>query len=392
MKHYSRAIVITGGAGFIGSHVVRLFVNKYPDYHIINIDKLTYAGNLANLDDIKDRPNYTFLKADICDLETILQTLRRYDVDGIIHLAAESHVDRSIKDPFTFARTNVMGTLSMLQAAKIFWESQKEPWMMSRVNADGDEVCTDCRFYHISTDEVYGALELTDPQGIETPFSTKASSAHHHAYGQEFFTEETKYQPHSPYSASKASSDHFVRAFHDTYGMPTIVTNCSNNYGPYQFPEKLIPLFINNIRHRKPLPVYGTGENVRDWLYVEDHARAIDLIFHKGKVADTYNIGGFNEWKNIDIIKVLIATTDRLLGREEGADNDLITFVTDRKGHDMRYAIDSRKLQRELGWEPSLQFEEGIEKTVKWYLEHQDWLDNVTSGDYQKYYEKMYGV
>ncbi len=392
MKHYSRAIVITGGAGFIGSHVVRLFVNKYPDYHIINIDKLTYAGNLANLDDIKDRPNYTFLKADICDFETILQTLRRYDVDGIIHLAAESHVDRSIKDPFTFARTNVMGTLSMLQAAKIFWESQKEPWKMSCVNADGDEVCTDCRFYHISTDEVYGALELTDPQGIETPFSTKASSAHHHAYGHEFFTEETKYQPHSPYSASKASSDHFVRAFHDTYGMPTIVTNCSNNYGPYQFPEKLIPLFINNIRHRKPLPVYGTGENVRDWLYVEDHARAIDLIFHKGKVADTYNIGGFNEWKNIDIIKVLIATTDRLLGREEGADNDLITFVTDRKGHDMRYAIDSRKLQRELGWEPSLQFEEGIEKTVKWYLDHQDWLDNVTSGDYQKYYEKMYGV
>lgn len=392
MKHYSRAIVITGGAGFIGSHIVRLFVNKYPDYHIINIDKLTYAGNLANLDDIKDRPNYTFLKADICDFETILQTLRRYDVDGIIHLAAESHVDRSIKDPFTFARTNVMGTLSMLQAAKIFWESQKEPWKMRRVNADGNEVCTDCRFYHISTDEVYGALELTDPQGIETPFSTKASSAHHHAYGREFFTEETKYQPHSPYSASKASSDHFVRAFHDTYGMPTIVTNCSNNYGPYQFPEKLIPLFINNIRHRKPLPVYGTGENVRDWLYVEDHARAIDLIFHKGKVADTYNIGGFNEWKNIDIIKVLIATTDRLLGREEGADNDLITFVTDRKGHDMRYAIDSRKLQRELGWEPSLQFEEGIEKTVKWYLEHQDWLDNVTSGDYQKYYEKMYGV
>lgn len=392
MKHYSRAIVITGGAGFIGSHVVRLFVNKYPDYHIINIDKLTYAGNLANLDDIKDKPNYTFLKADICDFETILQTLRRYDVDGIIHLAAESHVDRSIKDPFTFARTNVMGTLSMLQAAKIFWESQKEPWKMSRVNADGDEVYTDCRFYHISTDEVYGALELTDPQGIETPFSTKASSAHHHAYGQEFFTEETKYQPHSPYSASKASSDHFVRAFHDTYGMPTIVTNCSNNYGPYQFPEKLIPLFINNIRHRKPLPVYGTGENVRDWLYVEDHARAIDLIFHKGKVADTYNIGGFNEWKNIDIIKVLIATTDRLLGREEGTDNDLITFVTDRKGHDMRYAIDSRKLQRELGWEPSLQFEEGIEKTVKWYLEHQEWLDNVTSGDYQKYYEKMYGV
>ena len=382
-----RAILITGGAGFIGSHVVRLFVNKYPDYQIINLDKLTYAGNLANLHDIKDRPNYTFVKADICDFETVRSIIRRYEVDGIIHLAAESHVDRSIKDPFTFAKTNVMGTLSMLQAAKDYWENQPVPWAVTR--ADGESV--PCRFYHISTDEVYGALELTNPEGVESPFTTKASSDHHHAYGDTFFTEETKYNPHSPYSASKASSDHFVRAFHDTYGMPTIVTNCSNNYGPYQFPEKLIPLFINNIRHRKPLPIYGKGENVRDWLYVEDHARAIDLIFHKGTPASTYNIGGFNEWKNIDIVKVLIATTDRLLGRSESIDLDLITYVTDRKGHDMRYAIDSRKLQAELGWEPSLQFEEGIEKTVRWYLDNQAWLDNVTSGDYQKYYEGMYG-
>ena len=382
-----RAILITGGAGFIGSHVVRLFVNKYPDYQIINLDKLTYAGNLANLHDIKDRPNYTFVKADICDFETVRRIMRQYEVDGIIHLAAESHVDRSIKDPFTFAQTNVMGTLSMLQAAKDYWENQPEPWMVTK--ADGESV--PCRFYHISTDEVYGALELTNPEGVESPFTTKASSDHHHAYGDTFFTEETKYNPHSPYSAAKASSDHFVRAFHDTYGMPTIVTNCSNNYGPYQFPEKLIPLFINNIRHRKPLPVYGKGENVRDWLYVEDHARAIDLIFHKGTPASTYNIGGFNEWKNIDIVKVLIATTDRLLGRSESIDLDLITYVTDRKGHDMRYAIDSRKLQAELGWESSLQFEEGIEKTVRWYLDNQAWLDNVTSGDYQKYYEGMYG-
>lgn len=382
-----RAILITGGAGFIGSHVVRLFVNKYPDYQIVNLDKLTYAGNLANLHDIKDRPNYTFVKADICDFETVRRIIRQYEVDGIIHLAAESHVDRSIKDPFTFAQTNVMGTLSMLQAAKDYWESQSVPWVVTK--ADGESV--PCRFYHISTDEVYGALELTNPEGVASPFTTKASSDHHHAYGDTFFTEETKYNPHSPYSAAKASSDHFVRAFHDTYGMPTIVTNCSNNYGPYQFPEKLIPLFINNIRHRKPLPVYGKGENVRDWLYVEDHARAIDLIFHKGIPASTYNIGGFNEWKNIDIVKVLIATTDRLLGRGESIDLDLITYVTDRKGHDMRYAIDSRKLQAELGWEPSLQFEEGIEKTVRWYLDNQAWLDNVTSGDYQKYYEGMYG-
>ncbi|MCI6758438.1 MAG: dTDP-glucose 4,6-dehydratase [Bacteroides sp.] len=378
-----RNILITGGAGFIGSHVVRLFVNKYPDYHIINLDKLTYAGNLANLHDIKDKPNYTFIKADICDFETVLEIIRKFNVDGIIHLAAESHVDRSIKDPFTFANTNVIGTLSMLQAARIHWESQEMPWEINGVP---------CLFYHISTDEVYGALEITAPDGLESPFSTKASSAHHHVYGEKFFTEENSYHPHSPYSAAKAASDHFVRSFHDTYGMPTLVTNCSNNYGPYQFPEKLIPLFINNIRHRKPLPVYGRGENVRDWLFVEDHARAIDTIFHKGQIADTYNIGGFNEWKNIDLIKVLVNTVDRQLGRAEGEDLDLITFVTDRKGHDKRYAIDSRKLQKELGWEPSLQFEEGIELTVRWYLENQEWLDNVTSGDYLNYYQNMYGA
>ena len=396
-----RNIVITGGAGFIGSHVVRLFVNKYPEYRIINLDKLTYAGNLANLKDIEDKPNYKFVKMDICDFDTFYQLMQDEKIDGIIHLAAESHVDRSIKDPFTFARSNVMGTLSLLQAAKLYWELLPEKY-------EGK------RFYHISTDEVYGALEMTHPEGISAPFSTKASSeAQHEAYGEDFFVETTKYNPHSPYSASKASSDHFVRAFHDTYGMPTIVTNCSNNYGSYQFPEKLIPLFINNIRHRKPLPVYGKGENVRDWLFVEDHARAIDLIFHEGKIAETYNIGGFNEWKNIDIIKVVIATVDKLLGRavlsdEQRAmsitqltaqgseltaifpDMDLISYVTDRLGHDARYAIDSRKLQAELSWEPSLQFEEGIEKTVRWYLENEEWLDNVTSGDYLTYYEKMY--
>lgn len=350
---FKRNVLITGGAGFIGSHVVRLFVTKYPKYHIINLDKLTYAGNLANLADIEQQPNYTFVKADICDFEKILELFRQHSIDGVIHLAAESHVDRSIKDPFTFAQTNVMGTLSLLQAAKVSWDGQY----------DGK------RFYHISTDEVYGALKFDGT----------------------FFTETTKYDPHSPYSASKASSDHFVRAFHDTFGMPTLVTNCSNNYGPYQFPEKLIPLFINNIRHNKPLPVYGKGENVRDWLYVVDHARAIDLIFHNGKVAETYNIGGFNEWKNIDLIRVLIKTVDRLLGRPEGASEKLITYVTDRAGHDLRYAIDSTKLKNELGWEPSLQFEEGIEKTVKWYLDNQEWLDQVTSGDYQGYYERMYG-
>ena len=409
-----RTILITGGAGFIGNHVVRLFVNKYPEYKIINLDKLTYAGNLANLKDIEDKPNYKFVKMDICDFEAIYQLMQDEQVDGIIHLAAESHVDRSIKDPFTFAKTNVMGTLSLLQAAKLYWESQPEPYKMAYPKSvDCCPLSVDCKFYHISTDEVYGALAMNHPEGIEPPFKTVASSEGHKAYGDEFFYETTKYNPHSPYSAAKASSDHFVRAYHDTYGMPTIVTNCSNNYGPYQFPEKLIPLFINNIRHRKPLPVYGKGENVRDWLYVEDHARAIDLIFHNGKIAETYNIGGFNEWKNIDLIKVMIKTVDIVLGRvalsdEQRAmscsqltaqgslpdsafpDLDLITFVTDRLGHDARYAIDSTKLQKELGWEPSLQFEEGIEKTVRWYLDNQEWMDNVTSGDYQKYYDEMY--
>lgn len=321
----TRNIIITGGAGFIGSHLVRLLVNKYPDYHIINVDKLTYAGNLANLSDIENYPNYTFVKADICDYDRMLEVMKMYKVDAVIHLAAESHVDRSITDPFTFARTNVMGTLTLLQAARIYWESLPEKY-------EGK------RFHHVSTDEVYGALELTDPDGVESPFTTAASSEHHHAYGRDFFVETTKYNPHSPYSAAKASSDHFVRAYHDTYGMPVVVTNCSNNYGPYQFPEKFIPLFINNIRLHRPLPVYGRGENVRDWLYVEDHARALDLVFHKGKDADTYNIGGFNEWKNIDIVRLLVRTVDRLLGNPEGYSDSLVTFVTDRAGHDLRYA------------------------------------------------------
>ena len=346
-----RNILVTGGAGFIGSHLVRLLVNKYPNYHIINMDMLTYAGNLENLKDIEYKENYTFVKCDICDVEKVNQVFKKHQIDSVIHLAAESHVDRSIKDPFSFARTNVMGTLSLLQAAK-------ETWNGNFINK---------LFYHVSTDEVYGSL------------------------GEEgFFTEETAYDPHSPYSASKASSDHFVRAFADTYGLPTVISNCSNNYGSYQFPEKLIPLFINNIVNNKPLPVYGKGENVRDWLFVNDHARAIDVIFHNGTLGETYNIGGFNEWKNIDLIKVMIKTVDRLLGREEGASEKLITYVTDRAGHDLRYAIDSTKLKDELGWEPSLQFEEGIDKTVKWYLENQEWLNNVTSGDYQAYYQKMY--
>ena len=347
-------ILITGGAGFIGSHVVRLLVSKYPNYQVINLDKLTYAGNLANLKDVENASNYKFVKVDICDFDELLNVFKQYEIDGVIHLAAESHVDRSIKDPFTFARTNVLGTLSLLQAAKVYWESLPEKY-------------AEKRFYHISTDEVYGTLDFDGT----------------------LFTEQTKYDPHSPYSASKASSDHFVRAYHDTYGMPTIVTNCSNNYGPYQFPEKLIPLFINNIRYGKSLPVYGKGENVRDWLFVEDHARAIDLIFHQGKVAETYNIGGFNEWKNIDLIKIIIKTVDKLLGHPEGCSDHLITYVTDRAGQDLRYAIDSTKLKNELGWEPSLQFEEGIEKTVRWYLDNQDWMDNVVNGGYEKYYEEM---
>ena len=352
-KKAGRNVLITGGAGFIGSNLVRLFVNKYPEYRIVNFDKLTYAGNLANLKDVEDKPNYVFVKGDICDFGKVLSVFREYSIDGVIHLAAESHVDRSIKDPFVFARTNVMGTLTLLQAAKECWNGEWKGKM----------------FYHISTDEVYGSL----------------------GFDGTLFTENTKYAPHSPYSASKASSDHFVRAFHDTYGMPSIVTNCSNNYGPYQFPEKLIPLFINNIRYGRPLPVYGKGENVRDWLYVEDHARAIDLIFHKGRAAQTYNIGGFNEWKNIDLVRLLVRVTDRLLGNPEGFSDKLITFVTDRAGHDLRYAIDSSKLKNELGWTPSLDFKAGLEKTVKWYLDNQQWMDNITSGDYERYYEEMYG-
>lgn len=350
--NYKRSILVTGAAGFIGSHVVRLFVNKYPDYHIINLDKLTYCGNLANLTDVEDKPNYTFVKADICDYEKMLAVFKTYKIDGVIHLAAESHVDRSIKDPFVFARTNVMGTLSLLQAARVTWDGDWENKL----------------FYHVSTDEVYGALE----------------------FDKTLFTETTPYDPHSPYSASKASSDHFVRTYYDTYGMPIVISNCSNNYGPYQFPEKLIPLFINNIRHKKPLPVYGKGENVRDWLYVVDHARAIDLVFHKGEIRDTYNIGGFNEWTNIDLIKVIIKTVDEQLGNAPGTSDNLITYVKDRAGHDLRYAIDSTKIKNELGWEPSLQFEEGIAKTVAWYLENQEWMDNITSGEYEKYYEEMY--
>lgn len=347
-------ILITGGAGFIGSHVVRLFCTKYPDYNIINLDVLTYAGNLENLTDVESLPNYKFVKGDICDLEFVRGVFAEYSIDGVIHLAAESHVDRSILDPFCFAQTNVMGTLALLQAAKEAWKDRGS--MQGKL------------FYHVSTDEVYGSLHNAD----------------------EFFVETTHYDPQSPYSASKASSDHFVRAFGNTYGMPVVISNCSNNYGPNQFPEKLIPLFINNIRHGKPLPVYGKGENVRDWLYVVDHARAIDVIFHDGRVGETYNIGGFNEWKNIDLIKVMIATADRILGNPEGYSEKLITYVQDRAGHDLRYAIDSTKLHTELGWSPSLQFEEGIELTIRWYLDNQQWMDRITSGEYEKYYNEMY--
>ena len=350
---YKKNILITGGAGFIGSHLVRLFLNRYPEYRIINLDKLTYAGNLLNLQDVEDRENYFFVKGDISDFPLIKKLFDRYSINSVIHLAAESHVDRSITDPFSFAKTNVFGTLTLLQAAKECWDGNNE----------------DKLFFHVSTDEVYGDLQFGDP-----PFS-----------------EITPYDPHSPYSASKASSDHFVRSYRDTYGLPIMISNCSNNYGPYQFPEKLIPLFINNIRQRRHLPVYGRGENVRDWLFVEDHVRAIDLIFHRGSKGETYNIGGINEWKNIDLIYLLIKITDRLLVRAEGESKSLVKFVTDRAGHDFRYAIDASKLVNQLGWQPSLQFEEGLERTVRWYLEHQDWLDLVTSGDYMNYYRSMYG-
>lgn len=346
-------LLITGGGGFIGSHVVRRFVTQYPEYNIINLDKLTYAGNLENIKDIDQSPNYTFVKGDITDLEQMRFVIKDHNVTGVIHLAAESHVDRSITDPLIFVRTNLIGTSNLLQACKESWKDNWEGKL----------------FYHVSTDEVYGSLPLDDSM----------------------FTENTAYNPRSPYSASKAGSDHMVRAFFHTYNMPVVISNCSNNYGPNHFPEKLIPLFINNIINKKPLPVYGSGENVRDWLYVEDHARAIDDIFHKGRHGETYNIGGHNEWSNIDLIKTLCAVMDSKLGRQVGESEKLISYVTDRAGHDMRYAIDASKLQDELGWTPSLQFEEGISKTIDWYLTNQDWLDNVTSGTYQEYYNKQYG-
>lgn len=347
----SKHVLITGGAGFIGSHVVRRIVNNYPDYHVVNLDALTYAGNLANLEDVAGKSNYTFVKGDITDTPFLQELFSEYDFTYVVHLAAESHVDRSISNPIAFVMTNVVGTVNLLNAAKHHWQGKFEGR----------------RFYHVSTDEVYGALGETG-----------------------FFTEETRYDPHSPYSASKASSDHFVRAYHDTYGLPIVISNCSNNYGSHHFPEKLIPLAINNIRSNKPVPVYGKGENVRDWLWVEDHARAIDVILHKGKNGETYNIGGHNEWKNIDLIRLLCRIMDKKLGRAEGESEKLITFVKDRAGHDLRYAIDATKLKNELGWMPSLQFEEGLEKTVDWYLNNQEWLENVTSGHYQKYYEEQY--
>ncbi|RXR17791.1 dTDP-glucose 4,6-dehydratase [Flavobacterium amnicola] len=344
-------ILITGGAGFIGSHVVRRFVTRYPQYHIYNLDALTYAGNLENIKDIQDAPNYTFLKGDIVDEQFINEIFSKYQFEGVLHLAAESHVDRSITDPLAFVRTNVIGTMNLLNAAKNLWKD----------NFDGK------RFYHISTDEVYGSLGA---EGL--------------------FTETTAYDPNSPYSASKASSDHFVRAYGETYGLPYVLTNCSNNYGSFHFPEKLIPLFINNIINNKPLPVYGDGNYTRDWLYVKDHAVAIDLVFHEGKNHETYNIGGFNEWKNIDLVKLLCAKMDEKLGRAEGESAKLITYVKDRPGHDLRYAIDASKINKELGWKPSVTFEEGLQETINWYLENTEWLNNVTSGEYSKYYEKQY--
>ena len=346
-----RKILITGGAGFIGSHVVRLFVNKYPDYEIYNLDKLTYAGNLKNLKDIENAPNYHFVKIDLVDALALTNLFNEHQFDSVIHLAAESHVDRSITNPLEFVMTNVVGTVNLLNAAKECWKGNMEGKL----------------FYHVSTDEVYGSL---------------------HDGG--FFLETTPYDPQSPYSASKASSDHFVRAYQNTYKIPVVLTNCSNNYGPNQFPEKLVPLFINNIRNNKPLPVYGKGENVRDWLYVVDHARAIDVVYHNGKIGETYNIGGFNEWTNLGLIKVICSTMDKILGRPVGESEKLITYVTDRAGHDLRYAIDANKIMKELGWEPSLQFEEGIEKTIHWYMDNQQWMDEVTSGDYANYYDKMY--
>lgn len=348
--NFERKILITGGAGFIGSHVVRRFVQNYPQYLIVNLDKLTYAGNLENLRDVEGAPNYQFIKGDICDAATMDQVFSEHQIDGVIHLAAESHVDRSITNPMAFVETNVIGTVTLLNVAKSHWPDFKGK-----------------RFYHVSTDEVYGSLGDTG-----------------------LFTETTPYDPKSPYSASKAASDHFVRAYQNTYGLPTVISNCSNNYGSYHFPEKLIPLTINNIRNNKPIPVYGKGENIRDWLFVEDHARAIDVIFHKGAEGDTYNIGGFNEWKNIDLVNLLCDILDKKLDREEGTSRKLITYVKDRAGHDMRYAIDATKLKNELGWEPSLQFEEGLEKTVDWYLSNEKWLEDVTSGDYQNYYKEHY--
>jgi dTDP-glucose 4,6-dehydratase len=354
MSNFSKTIMITGGAGFIGSHVVRLFVNKYPDYLIVNADALTYAGNLENLKDVETAPNYRFERADITEGPRLAELFEQYQFDGVIHLAAESHVDRSIIDPLAFVKTNVLGTATLLHTCRKYWAQSKD-------NMNGK------RFYHVSTDEVYGSL------------------------GEEgFFLEETAYDPRSPYSASKAASDHFVMAWYHTYGLPVVMSNCSNNYGSYHFPEKLIPLMINNIKNSKPLPVYGKGENVRDWLFVDDHARAIDVIYHQGKTGDKYNVGGFNEWKNLDLIHLLCRIMDKKLGRPEGTSAKLITFVKDRPGHDLRYAIDATKLNKELGWKPSLQFEEGLEKTVDWYLQNEEWIKHVTSGDYQHYYEEQY--